>query len=587
MNINDLDNNSLFKYNYNKKVFYGYHQNGNIYMAALYKNDIINKFSNDEIYVMRAVINSLIVNRNKSFIVNTLNIQGENYDIFYDPVKRLYFWDSDNTTQMEFINQALNFRYNNIKDYIYIDFWKMLQKDSQKEQKHFKREIFIEKLGKTINVLVSSTLSLTLLLSLSVLVYKTVNIIGDATSQTSGVVIEKIVEITEEMPHVSEYAENSKDNLYDSEIYSWNEIEFLIDNNSNLSDEDKNMIKKLRFVFDEYNQYMDLSLIKSRLSNLNIVLCNSSESQCKSENAEGCYWSNKNTIELFSNKNRINKELKFIHEFLHVLQKANYGGPNIFMELSNTFFSVEILQRLIENNEINTDFEFGTDLAGYDSLLKYYFYLANLMPLESRCKFQFDPDIRVFANSLSPNTAEYGHIFTISDLIYDLTKTVDGADYSVIENKIMEKIDAFYMNRLGITTKDDIDSLIMSDVLYKKEYLKVMSEKLGKFILNHDDNKPNWFGTGDYDDIYLGSSYIKKMFEKNSNSKISYVLLQTGKALPINSDPYDRIYEFNNSAKNKYFEYIKINTIKDGVTQISPNGTDHIVVDEKGDEIDF
>lgn len=149
--------------------------------------------------------------------------------------------------------------------------------------------------------------------------------------------------------------------------YDYNVILSAIDSNSNLNDMEKEFLKNLKFVFDENYKYMALGLIESRIENLKI-----NYNEFSNDSIGGKYDGAANEINMYECKNFEDcNKCDLLHEIMHIFQfETDYGMTS---ELSNEFFSREVMRRLYENNIIseeellnNTNSEFLKFGRGYE-----------------------------------------------------------------------------------------------------------------------------------------------------------------------------------------------------------------------------
>ena len=118
--------------------------------------------------------------------------------------------------------------------------------------------------------------------------------------------------------------------------YSFENIRNILESNPYLSQEEKELIYKLQFVFDEYHFYMNLETVEERLATLSI------------EYQKDFFSSTGGSYDYINNKLVLNASNfedisigKFLHEFFHVLQSEIRGYGYFCCELSNEFFTRE------------------------------------------------------------------------------------------------------------------------------------------------------------------------------------------------------------------------------------------------------
>ena len=258
------------------------------------------KFSKEEISVIVEVVKSLKINENKSSYVRNECVNGKIYKIYYDSQSRNYFWKSDDDIDIAGDNVFLNGKYNNIP--MAVSFWNRPRTYEQELDKKLKKyyvkwviddlddiydynerihqkEIYIKygKKGFYKNIIIKSALNLALLATIPVMLHMgatsmeaiygedwidSFHIFSSAETHPTEIIIpsysEDVTEYVVEIPEPTEVIEEKDE-------YNWELIRATIEKNPNLTDEEKNFIYELQFIFDEYHQYMDLDMVVSRL----------------------------------------------------------------------------------------------------------------------------------------------------------------------------------------------------------------------------------------------------------------------------------------------------------------------------------
>lgn len=191
-----------------------------------------------------------------------------------------------------------------------------------------------------------------------------------------------------------------------AEDYDWSKIATFIDSNANLNDSEKNLLKNLRFVFDENHQYMNLSTIINRLNSLQINYSPAGKTN-KGKSITGEYNKNENIITIYNCSGFDDaSKISLIHEILHVLQTYNYK-TSFMMELSNENATREVVRRLVENGIIYLDSSMQ-DAYGrytsygnnYDEFMPVYYWLGECLTQEQCQDYQFYPDDEILVEAL-------------------------------------------------------------------------------------------------------------------------------------------------------------------------------------------
>lgn len=329
----------------------------------------------EEFFCCNTIFKSLLIDKEKSIFLKHINIHNNRYNLFYDKKSKKYFWIPENGKFEENDNAVLNFKYNHQPTVIYNN-----QINDNMELKNSFYNKFVKFGNKLINVVLLASLSL---------------------SSLTGCTVQQNIVPSQEKSSESSLVESV--NVKETISYDWEDLKEVIKENPNLEEGDKEFIYKLKFVFDENYQYMDLDLVYDRLSDLKII----HNAKGIYLNAGGAYYPTENKIELYS------QELdSFVHEFLHVLQES---GGDFLKELSNEFFAREILLRLYNESLVeksaflsdyyleekengNITFENEADWlyrisigSGYQEHIGIYYVFADILPIEILRKYQFNP----------------------------------------------------------------------------------------------------------------------------------------------------------------------------------------------------
>lgn len=384
---------AFFEYNDTKYLISKIKNNKIIFLKSNKNNEVTKNLSNDEITLVKKVYNNLLVTHNKSIYIKDMKVRDNIYKLYIDTNSHNYFWIPTNGQYNEKDNIFLNFNYNHQPEVLYTE------NDNNQTNKPSKFYTKFVKIGsKLISVLVSATLSLTILSSCILLGHE---ILPQTETSSHSVSVISETESTRE--------------------YNYEEIRQAIESNQNIGDEEKELLYKLKFIFDENNQYMDLDTIIERLKTLKINY------DVNISAGHASYHINKNEISSEAENFSSMKKADFIHEFLHVLQSS--GNPFIG-ELSTEFFTRETMIRLYKEDLIEKEFflsqydkeeyEKGnlvlnneTDwfkylsnnnrfASGYNEYVNLYYILAELVPQEALRDYQFNPtNIGVLISALT------------------------------------------------------------------------------------------------------------------------------------------------------------------------------------------
>lgn len=430
------------------------------YYLAKYKNRII-FFKNDnhtltlslskeEKTLLMNVYQEITPMFSNTIYIKDFSINNNKYSLYLDRNNFIYYWLPLNNLYNRLDNILLNFKYNHINNILYND-----QQNNNESSKFIKRFI---KIGTTfVMVLVTASLSANLFIS---------PIIDDI----------KVENIKTTITKYSEPLNYS---------YDYREIEEVLENNENLSKEEKEYIRKLKFVFEDNYKYMDLSLIKERLRTLKI-----NYGDIKG-NAVGQYnvQNNEITIEA-ENIDKADKSV-LIHELMHVFQ---IPGGHYLLELSNEFFTREAMIYLYENALIpkeeflpyiqklalengsnnvpetedewlyfvNNTLGFG---SGYNTHVGIEYILANILNEETLRKYQFNPrNVDLLANYLAEldggkDEEKIQKAYRLLDSINDLrqyNEEIDDYEFKTDTKEVLEQLDYYYQKKNNISIYDDL-----------------------------------------------------------------------------------------------------------------------------------
>lgn len=347
------------------------------------------KLSIEEKSIFYHVLTSITANSKASFFVRLLSYNDKFYKLFFNPEKNLYYTDSIDSKIISYVN----FNFNHVSEFCYIDNIKIDAKDKNKKfDKFFQRTI---KIGtKVVFISVLAALSLNLLTGCSVATKE------DDLIPTSETVIASIREEPEEKnPNYN--GGLVIDRTQEEQDYHFSIIEDALENNTNLTDEEKAFIRQLKFIFDENHEYIDIEMVKERLSTLKINYDSNTRG-----NYGGVYNTRDNEITLYDCTNFGDCQISgFIHEFLHILQQPS---NDFLKELSNEFFTRETVRRLYDAGIISEDDLRTKDYTivplfgnGYDDYMPTYYVLAELLDEETLRKYQFGCDTNTIIKGLS------------------------------------------------------------------------------------------------------------------------------------------------------------------------------------------
>lgn len=449
----------IAKFNYNNMLYLIILVNKNKLIYAIYKDKKLNiKISKQDLYIFNLVYKSLKIDTDKSISLGIKEIEGKSFDIFYDKKLCLHYWYEvkfNKKYESNFKdNCKLNFRYNNIPTVYYNNVKNNGKGDNEDKNRFINR---IVKFGKKVLfVSVIAGLSFTTLANCSI-----ANEIGTNAPEYNN--------------------QNSSLKLYTSEImnqrkYKFDDIKKAIKTNPNLTASEKEFINKLKFVFDENHEYMDLDLIINRLSTLHIEYIKEMNDNVQ---IVAQYNIKENKIILYNTENFEDVELSyFVHEVFHVFQ--SYAINRLSLELTNELTTREVLRRMNEMGFIEDNKQFLNSLEkysnygnGYEPCMRAEYLLANILPKEVIQAYQFGCTDDILVNALleidgkksssESNEQMEQRAYKLLDCIDDLMEIDEnGNTYIDYTNekykKIYNQIDYYYKKKNGINMEESLKS---------------------------------------------------------------------------------------------------------------------------------
>lgn len=449
----------IAKFNYNNMLYLIILVNKNKLIYAIYKDKKLNiKISKQDLYIFNLVYKSLKIDTDKSISLGIKEIEGKSFDIFYDKKLCLHYWYEvkfNKKYESNFKdNCKLNFRYNNIPTVYYNNVKNNGKGDNEDKNRFINR---IVKFGKKVLfVSVIAGLSFTTLANCSI-----ANEIGTNAPEYNN--------------------QNSSLKLYTSEImnqrkYKFDDIKKAIKTNPNLTASEKEFINKLKFVFDENHEYMDLDLIIDRLSTLHIEYIKEMNDNVQ---IVAQYNIKENKIILYNTENFEDVELSyFVHEVFHVFQ--SYAINRLSLELTNELTTREVLRRMNEMGFIEDNKQFLNSLEkysnygnGYEPCMRAEYLLANILPKEVIQAYQFGCTDDILVNALleidgkksssESNEQMEQRAYKLLDCIDDLMEIDEnGNTYIDYTNekykKIYNQIDYYYKKKNGINMEESLKS---------------------------------------------------------------------------------------------------------------------------------
>lgn len=310
-----------------------------------YNNKIFSKeLSNAEIDMCINILDSITVRKETSIYLRNKKI-GENiYQIFYDTTTRLHWWICINSKEViEEDNKVLMNLYNYSSDIYYFS--------SEKEEKQ--KRTFIKKMinGIPFRIAIYFTIGL---ISSKIGIYianlheqhNMIEYLDD--EQLSNWKDYKRFKECDNDTYFNKVAKEQRKEIDRELDYDWNMIEQAIEENPYLNQEEKDFVKKLKFITEKDHSHMNILLVIEKLKTIRFTYF---ENEIPfANNARGAYIEYLNHI-YFANSQSIKDvdERDNLHELMHMLAIGSSGYSN---EYITELATKEYLLKLIEIGEI-------------------------------------------------------------------------------------------------------------------------------------------------------------------------------------------------------------------------------------------
>lgn len=380
------------------------------------------EISIEEKMLLKEIKKVLTIKPNSSKFVKRIKLS-KPYNLYYDFSSNNYFWLPEDNIYNKEDNKILNFNYNHQEEILYDKNYPNLNDNT------FYKKI-VNFVNKTIIVFLASSIALSMNFPIKSISEDNIRQSYEETIVYETEIPEETIVYETELPEetityetetnvVEETVPEQKQITY---IYEFKDVEDAINKNPNLTEEERNIIKSTKFIFDENHMYMDMGLVLMRLQTLKIEY----DSDFNDIYTQGSYNMGKNIIKL-RNKTIKGSLQEFIHEYLHMLQKSS---NSVLMELSNQFFTNEVIMRLYEEKLLE-DYYFYDNMAlkrinngddytqyteyeklnllsrnvvferGYMGYTGLYYVLVDMLPQEVLREYQFNPgDLAILVNAL-------------------------------------------------------------------------------------------------------------------------------------------------------------------------------------------
>ena len=453
--------------------------------------------------IISSVVNSICVSKESSYFIRNGNYNGVPYNLYYDYNKSLYFTDSLDDD----VNTYINMKFNNLP---------LVYSSLDERKKDLRTNVFnrsikdgLIKFGVGASVcLLTFSLGTKLYYDTSVGEIISNYLISDYEDNISGEISFNELNINDS--NVQQFNTFNKSDLdkidvlsnnVDKKSLTFNEMKDVLDGNPNVDSEFKEFFSKLDFAFDDDLKYFNSSIM-DKLGTLKV------EYDSNSSSANGRYYPFDNKIVYYKVNcfNEVDPNTA-LHELGHVFQSVNTS--NICFELSNELWTREVLRSMVDRGLISSDLFDKDDrgnivyVDGYRDKLFLYYYLLELMPIQSIKKFQWQPDDSILVSSIADmnNVDEINMIHEVLELIDECRNEgfLRLDDERVIQ--IRTKLDYFYNKNKGISIQNDLD-------VFAFDYagIKVISSSLNDILVQDSSYSGNYESFNLDDVIYYGKN---------------------------------------------------------------------------------
>ncbi len=506
----------ILEYNFNGSTYVAYYYNNNIVFGIKNGSTIDTNLNKKENFIIRSIYNFIVGDKKYLLELEPININDKSIKVLYNEKNKLYsFYQIVNDKISYLDNETLKFLnclYNNQNNY--------MNKNGINNLKD-KFKILVKIGGVLTTVLVSSAI-----------------ILSSFPIVPNNEVVFKMDYYVDSLYKNKTMAKNNSD-------YSYNEIIETINNNTNLTDSEKNfLINGLKNEILENIDYMDLEQIKRNLSELNIkyfpVLKNYDEKTKTFDQIINSYFisaqytfmgKDRNLIEMFGYispedyKNLDNHKIignlsndsyicsKFencdksdlIHEVNHLLNKRKFLlsingdlGDSLEKIYLNLGLSTNNLEEMINElfaREYLEDFSNQKGNGGYEWLMPITYALCEILDENTIRTYKYDSDnfyITDYLENIGIDKNNIHNFYKCLDLVFaTLGKanaphptSQDKKDFKDNNDQIYKAIKYFYETKYNSPMEND---LIMMAYFYNTIYVDEEFNESFRNILGIDN----------------------------------------------------------------------------------------------------
>lgn len=424
--------NAVIYFEYNGKTYFATLINNKMHFFIKENNMLLNRFSSQDKEIISGVLNYFNFEEKNKVYIKQSKHDNQLFNLYYDKKLDLYYTDSKLASINSYINKSLN----NVSSLYYLK-----SKNENESEKYIRRVI---KIGSEIIVV--------LILAETIIAY-----------------INKFTPV--EVAYIFDNAVYSSFNQKEFEYtkvadYDFNVIKDAVLSNKNLTQDEKDLILNLKFIFDENYKYMDIEKITHDLKKLHFKYdTNPYENPCIS----GVYNPGINAITIYNATSLDDSNIAcVIHEIMHIFQ--NNAVNNLSFELSNEFYTREATRRLYDNGYIPNDklyLEYA-DIAiyglGYQPYMPLHYVLAELVSKEALMEYQFTGNQEVIVNELiklDNNETNYAYLYfsTLNQVKVGLNDTIGDYQNDIL-NDCYSYLNYYYNKKYNKNIQDDLVSTL-------------------------------------------------------------------------------------------------------------------------------
>lgn len=463
-----------------EKKYIVYLEDNNIKFGYLDNDQIINDLSYEEKNKIITIYNYLVGQKNDQIKLSSTKIFDSLITFFYNPVNRLYSFlevkDNKYTIPNNDIVCYLNILLNNQDSKLYI-------KENSKKNKRFK--IVIRTASGLVTVYILSSLLLSYLPNMP---------------QSK---------LTFKIDYAIDNMYKDANTIQDNKDYSFDSIKKIINDNYNLTEEEKEFLYNIEDEVTENIDYINLEQLKNNLKELKINYNSPETIDQQNQVFNNCYisgsytymGSKRNNIDIYADNFNIATDFSnankttLIHEINHLISNR----PNIIytgglagdieskitnnLNLYNNALS-EMVNELFAR-EYAIDYNLESESNGYDGLMPVMYALAEIIDTDVLRKYKFDSDDYYITNYLKSIGIDDKYIYTFyKDLNLIKENSIDSTEKSYIYQEIYNIVGLMYQKKYDETIEND---LVMMAYFYNTPYSNKGLDSILESEVNSND----------------------------------------------------------------------------------------------------